>query len=125
MKTLIKSLAVVTVLSGMLSAGSINLVGVGAGVSLLGLQVGVGAGVNVGYSSPVVSDSSKPCTSSSNTATKPASSSGCDAVMTKKKCYSQSYGAPATYFEPASVGERVVEITEYYCLDCPVCISCN
>ncbi len=123
MKTILKTLSAVIALSSMLSAGSINLVGVGAGVSVLGLDVGVGAGVNIGYHSPVISND-VPCASKAVKSIQRESKS-CDTVIYKKKCYSQSYGAPLTYLEDSQNGDRVVEITEYYCMGCPVCLSCK
>ena len=112
MKSLIKGLAAVLVLGSALSAASVNLVGVGASVSVLGLSVGAGAGVNIGYSSPVVRDSS------SNVA--------CMGIVTKTKCKKiNSYGAPAALFEKADEGERVLGVDEYYCVQCPVCVTCN
>ncbi len=128
MKTIVKTLSAVVALSCMLSAGSINLVGVGAGVSVLGLEVGVGAGVNVGYHSPVISNASS-CASkavkSVQRSSKSCDSKSCDAVVYKPKCYSQSFGAPLTFLEDSQNGDRVVEVTEYYCLGCPVCLSCK
>ncbi len=123
MKTIVKTLSAVVALSCMLSAGSINLVGVGAGVSVLGLEVGVGAGVNVGYHSPVISNGSSCATKAAKSVQR--SSKSCDAVVYKPKCYSQSYGAPLTFLEDSQNGDRVVEVTEYYCLGCPVCLSCK
>ena len=123
MKTIAKTLSAVVALSCMLSAGSINLVGVGAGVSVLGLEVGVGAGVNVGYHSPVISNGSSCASKAVKRVQK--SSKSCDAVVYKPKCYSQSFGAPLTFLEDSQNGDRVVEVTEYYCMGCPVCLSCK
>ncbi len=119
MKTLAKIFAAGMILGGVLSAGEINLVGVGAGVSVLGLEVGAVAGVNIGYHSPVIREDGHYKASSN------VKNSNCDALSYKQKCYSQNYGAPLTYLEEANSGERVVEVTEYYCLSCPVCLSCK
>jgi len=113
MKTLIKSLAAVLVLGSALSAASVNLVGVGANVSVLGLSVGAGVGVNIGYNSPVVRSANE-------------GSADCMGIVTKTKCtYINSYGAPAALFEKADAGERILGVDEYYCVQCPVCVTCN
>ncbi len=116
MKTFIKSVAAVFLLSGILNAGGVTLVGVGAGVNVLGLQVGAAAAVDIGVASYPVETSSVAVESDSK----------CTACVSSTCCFKVKNSCPPFLFDNAGVEERVVTVEEYYVVDgCPVCVSCN
>jgi len=119
MKTIIKSFAAILVLSGILNAGGVTLIGAGAGagVNVLGLEVGAGVGVNVGLN-PVYTTSQAVYAQSER--------EDCVTCVSKTCCFKVKSNCPPFLYDEAQVEERVITVEEYYMVEgCPVCVSCK
>jgi len=117
MKAFVKSLAAIFLLTGVLNAGGVTLLGVGAGVNLLGLQVGAGASIGIGTTASSERGSSSAALKSDE---------GCGACVSSTCCFKVKNDCPPFMFDNAGIEERVVKVEEYYMIEgCPVCVSCN